>query len=383
MTVRTTIESVVHGGHGLARIDGNVCLVERALPGDTVEIEIAKRTRGVLWGKLCNIVNPAACRCAPMCPYFGECGGCTWLDFEYPSQGEWKQRIVTECLQRIAGVECAVDYRENSALRIGYRTRAEFHTNGKQWGFHARRTNRVVPVEACPLCHERLTEAYQRLKTLRLHNSVELVVNPEGDQVLVWSKTNAKKLRACFANVNTRDEEACRSSFRFDGRNIVNGTFSQSSLLLNRVLVEVVAQEAGDAARVLDLYCGNGNLSAGLTKARHIVGLDHNRHAVNAAAGDGHGDYRTGDEAAFAAALRDGPWDVILLDPPRAGAKAIIPALADARADRMVYVSCDPATLARDVQHLASKGWRIARVTAVDMFPNTWHIETVCRMERG
>jgi 23S rRNA (uracil1939-C5)-methyltransferase len=166
----------------------------------------------------------------------------------------------------------------------------------------------------------------------------------------------------------------------FDGAPIVNGAFSQSSLLLNRLLVGLVKDTLGPVDSLLDLYCGNGNFSL-QTKAKSVLGLDHDRFATNAANAIGRGTYRAADETAFCQALRQ-PWDAVVLDPPRTGAKAIINALAECQAQTIVYVSCDPATLARDLKTLTATGWQLLSTTAVDIFPNTPHIETVCQIKR-
>jgi len=167
----------------------------------------------------------------------------------------------------------------------------------------------------------------------------------------------------------------------FDGVPVVNGAFSQSSLLLNRVLVRTVRELAGDAMSMLDLYCGSGNLSLSLAPRGRLLGLDLCRDAIDAANAVRPGAYRRGDEHAFRDALRL-PWELVLLDPPRMGAKAIAQDLAVCPANAIVYVSCDPATLARDLKIIMAGGWRLTRAVAVDLFPCTAHIETVCRLER-
>ena len=390
MATTVSITGVAHGGHGVSRIDGQVCFVPYALPGDTVEVRVVRKARGVLWGEIERVVEPSPHRCAPCCPYFGACGGCTWLHFAYPGQAEWKQRIVKDALERIAGVAADVEWVEDEILRLGYRTRAEFHGDAGRLGFYAPESHAVVDIARCPLCHERLNAILTRLRETRIEGPVEITVNPEGSDVLIWSKQPLPRIEGLLVAADTpRDGAPAR--FFFDSVPIVNGTFSQSSLLLNRVLVRTVHDLIGPASRILDLYCGNGNLSLGLASpanqeigvpgSAHIEGLDHNRAAVLAANACGLGTYRAASEPVFERALSQS-WDVVLLDPPRTGAKAIAAALARCATDAIVYVSCDPATLARDLKTLMAGGWRVARVAVVDLFPHTWHVETVCRLER-
>lgn len=380
MATIVSITGVAHGGHGVSRIDGQVCFVPYALPGDTVEVQVVRQTRGVLWGAVEKLVEPSPHRCAPSCPHFEACGGCTWLHFAYPGQAEWKQRIVKDALERIAGIEADVEWVEDAALRLGYRTRAEFHGKGGRLGFYAAGSHSVVDIDACPLCHERLNAVLTQLRKTRIIRPVEITVNPEGPETLIWSKKPLPQINGLAATINT-PRSAARAHFLFDSVPVVNGTFSQSSLLLNRMLVRTVRDMVGSASRILDLYCGNGNLSLGLASNAHVEGLDHNRAAVAAANKCGPGSYRVAVELAFEQALSQS-WDAVIIDPPRTGAKAIAAALARCATPAIVYVSCDPATLARDLKTLTAGGWRVARVAVVDLFPNTWHVETVCRLER-
>jgi len=376
------ITALAHGGHGIARIDGQVCFIPYALPGDEVAVRIVRRSKGVLWGAIDRIVTPSPDRIDPGCGVYGRCGACTWLHFAYPAQAEWKTRIVRETLERIARVSTDVAWADDPDRRLHYRTRAEFHGDGTGFGFYAGGSHDVVDVIACPLCHPKLNAALATLRELRVRGSVEVTINPEGNDVLVWSKKRIPPVERAFERSQWPGAPGKRASFVFDGIPVVNGTFSQSSLLLNRVLLRVVRDAAGHGERVLDLYCGNGNLSLGLEGDRRITGLDRNRAAVDAARETGRGDYRAGNENDFLAAINAEPWDVILLDPPRTGAKAIVPSLAQCKAQRIVYVSCDPATLARDIKTLSAANWHVRSATAVDLFPNTAHVETVCTLER-
>jgi len=283
---------------------------------------------------------------------------------------------------RIAGLEVAVDCVCDENLCLGYRTRAEFHGDGTRLGFYALRSRRVVDVAQCPLCHVRLNAALERLRATTREGAIELMVNPEGTDTLAWTMRPNPKLRTAFPLANSLYGRGRRSSFLFDGTPIVNGTFTQSSLLLNRLLRQTVCQVVGTPSSLLDLYCGNGNLSLSFADSARVLGLDHNRAAVRAAEAIGAGTYRVGDESAFRKALHTETWAVVLLDPPRTGAKGILDALVACEAQHIVYVSCDPATLARDAKRLAEHGWRVARLRVVDLFPNTAHIESVCQFER-
>lgn len=370
------ITSLALGGDGICRIDGQVAFVPYGLPGDHLRVRIRHQARQVLWGELVEVLHPAPDRVEPDCPEFGRCGLCSWLHFAYPAQAEWKVRLVQETLRRIGRIEAAVGWREDPTARRGYRTRAEFHGDGKKLGFFARQSHDIVESTGCPLCHPRMNEALARLRPLRPKGDVAVTVNPEGEDILVWAKPRDERLTQAFP------DGAGRSHFLFDGVPIVNGGFSQASLLLNRLLVAQVKAWAPTDGTLLDLYCGSGNLSMALAGQLVITGIDHDRTAVSAAAAMNSGAYRPGSEAVMAAALAEKHWDCILLDPPRTGAKALLPALQSTTARRIIYVSCDVPTLARDLRALLEAGWKLGEVVALDLFPNTGHVEAVCWLER-
>ena len=377
------ITAVGHGGAGIGRLDGQVCFVPYGLPGDQLEIKVTRATRKMLWGELLSVVAPSPDRLEPDFPDWRRSGVSTWLHFSYPAQAQWKQRIVRDCLTRIAGIsDVELEWQEDPQLRTGYRTRAEFHGDGKQFGFYALGSHDIVDTIQCPLCHPSMNKALTRLREMELKGSVTVTINPEGEDVLVWTSFVNRKLRDRFPQSGTPKDERPPTQFVFDGVPIVNGTFSQSSLLLNRLLVNTVRELSGSPASVLDLYCGNGNLSLGFQNKTEVLGIDHNKFAVKAARRVGRGDYQAGHESKMIKQIAAGTWDTILLDPPRAGAKTLMPALSQCSASSIVYVSCDPATLARDLNILNGAGWRVARARALDLFPNTPHVETVCLLQR-
>ena len=383
MTEVVEITGVANGGDGVCRIDGRVCFVPYALPGDRLRIDVASASRGVLRGAVVEVLEPSEHRSEPACGVFGLCGGCTWLHFDYPAQAEWKRRIVSDCFERIGKLSVDVDWLDDPSLRTGYRTRATFRPGEEGWGFFAGKSHEVVPIEECPLCHPRLNVALNVLRNSDRVGPVDVTVNPEGEEILVWTEDNDAALLEHFPMANSRAGESERSVFEIDGVPVVNGTFSQGSLLLNRILVQHVRDLIGDASSLLDLYCGSGNLSRALTSDMRVLGVDRDSAAVGAAVSEGGGEYHAVAEEGFSPWIARENWDVVVLDPPRLGAKRIVPSLAKCSAEAIVYVSCDPGTLARDAAGLVNEGWRIDTVTAVDMFPHTAHVEAVCHFRRG
>lgn len=372
-----TIDSVAHGGYGVCRFRDRVCFVSGALPGDKVALRVDREQRGIQWATLLEVIEPSADRIDVAEPIHG---GNSWITFAYPAQAEWKCRIVEDSLVRIGGIEIECTFIEEEGLRTGYRTRATIQCDGQSVGFYQRSSHDIIDIESCSLLHPRANDALQTLRELKPRIAVDITVHPEEDIVLAWTGKEDGRIAKHFPNYNSLKDNRPRASFMFDNIPIVNGCFSQSSLLLNRMLRQAVHERIGDAESLLDLYCGSGNFS--LPFSSDVTGLDHAQAAIGAAAAAGRGAYRTANEDAMADAIASRAWDCIILDPPRQGAKKLAGHLARSQADRIVYVSCDPATLARDVKKLTRGGWSVTDCAVVDMFPNTPHIETICTLTR-
>ncbi|HQL96106.1 MAG TPA: hypothetical protein PL005_15630 [Candidatus Hydrogenedentes bacterium] len=378
------ITALATGGDGLGRVDGRVCFVPFAYPGDRVRARVVRRTPKAWWGALEAVETPSPDRIPCLEGKTEADAAYVWGGLAYDAQTVWKRRIVADCLARIGKIAVEVEWVGDPASRHGYRTRAEFHGDGRRLGYFAPGTREIVSVKSCPLCHDAVNAVLAELGPARLKGSVTVTAHPETGETMLWAPPGAGPyLSRRFANVNAPRDPRPRARLEVDGVPVVNGTFCQSSLTLNRLLVGTVREMAGACGSLLDLYCGNGNLSLGLARAGvRVTGMDHAGAAVRAAAETGAGDYRTGDEAAMGALMAAGRWDTVVLDPPRAGAAAVVEGAAAAAQARIVCVSCDPATLARDLAAFAGLGWRVKRAVALDLFPCTPHVETACLLER-
>lgn len=383
MTDDVDITGVAHGGHGVSRLNGQVCFVPYGLPGDRLRVAVEREQKRVLWARLVEVLEPSPDRVAPPCAVFPACGSCMWAHFSYPAQAEWKLQIVRDCFARIGKLEVEPAWHEVPEWRLGYRTRAEFHVQGTQIGYCRLGSHEVEDLAACPLSHARLNEALTRLRTCKPRQSVEITVNPDGDDVLVWTRMPDREVSRVFPSAQHLKSREPRASFTFDGVPAVNGCFSQSSLLLNRLLQQTVRKRLTEPASVLDLFCGSGNFSIALRSDIDVLGIDHNHAAVHAASTRRPRAYVAGTTTDMIRAIAQRAWTAIVLDPPRNGAKELAQSLGRAAAERIVYVACDPATLARDCRILAETGWMVRTLDVVDMFPHTPHVECVCELQRS
>jgi 23S rRNA (uracil1939-C5)-methyltransferase len=413
------IESLAYGGFGVGRTDRGVVFVPNTAPGDLVRARIVEDKGDYREAELVEVVEPSAVRRVPPCPYVPECGGCSWQHIEYPAQLEAKQRILVETLARIGGLDAAtLDLRPIIAsVEWRYRHRLTLRVGGEhRLGFYRHRSHRLVEIDACRIADEtvnaHLAAARQWLRgvstTLR---RLEIASTRNGRAVLVGiaegpfrhdDAYHEKFLRAhaSIAGI-VLSGKGWRRVFgkpavdlEIDGGLVIEtqGGFTQVNPAGNRRLVETVLDLAAldRADRVLDLYCGAGNFTLPIARrVAEVVGVESDgvsatqarRNADRAGLGNCWFIQQPAAEAARALARGGERFAVVVLDPPRSGAARVVEHMASLT-KRVVYVSCDPTTLARDLRRLVSDGFTIGPVQAIDLFPQTYHLETVVRLER-
>jgi 23S rRNA (uracil1939-C5)-methyltransferase len=414
-TARLRVDSIAAGGEGVGRLeDGRVCFVHRTAPGDLAEVALVERKERWTRGRLLRILEPSAERREAPCPHYARCGGCTLEHLAYDAQLRAKSRIVVDALARIGGL--AVDAPEvvPSPAEFRYRNRVSFSLRRGRAGevtagFHALGApNEIVDVDGgCLLPEEPIAQVWDALRggwgpdarrlpsgeTLRLTlrasaaGAVSLLVEGgyspgrPGDLLAaveglaaVWHRPGpgaAELLAGAPGLPETWGGEALELS---------GAAFLQVNRGAAAGLEGNVLAVAGDVAgrRVVDAYCGVGLHARRLARAgAEAVGIELDPLAV-AAARRGAPDGAVFVEGAVEAHLPDHlPADVVILNPPRAGVSAEVAEILAARpAGRVVYVSCDPATLARDLKRLGA-GYRLDSVRCFDLFPQTAHVETV------
>ena len=340
------ITDVAYGGAGLARHEGRVVFVPFTIPGETVRARLGKVTRNWMQARAVEILSASPDRITPPCPLFMRCGGCAYQHIAYPRQLEIKTHQVAEALRRIGKFpDPPVEPARPSPLAYGYRNRITVHVAPPHIGFHGTDPREIVDVRECLLAEEKVNEALAALHA-------------------------KKRLRPGPATL--------RSGPAGTGFRQVNDQAAE-------VLANVVEELAGHGELLVDAYCGAGFFAKKLrSQFTRIVGIDWDTRSIDAARVDAEPseDYRAGDAAELLPHILNKAHDaVVLVDPPAQGlAENVITTLLEAKPPRIVYVSCDPATLARDLGRLRD-GYDLQRAVPVDMFPQTASIETVCRLE--
>lgn len=437
---RAHIDGYSSEGLGIARIDGQVVFVHGAVRGEICDVLVMKVLKNAAFGKIAALVEPSPARREPDCPYYGRCGGCDFRHMSYEEELWAKRARVQDALTRIGGAEIAVEEILGAEQPLHYRNKSIYPISPTgEVGFYRARSHQVVHVEHCLIQKPEADALAQALRDyiarfrvppydeatgrgLLRHLYVRtscageslvcLLVNgsrlPHEEELVAMLRAAAPRLCGVVLGENTRRGNAILGD-RYRtlwGRDYLTDTLCGLELRLSvpsfyqvnhdqaQRLYEKALEYAGLTGRELavDLYCGAGTITQVLARrARHVIGgeivPEAIRDAEDSARRNGveNVEFLCGDASRLAAELRQRGLrpDVICVDPPRKGlAPDVVEAAASMTPGRIVYVSCDPATLARDVARFAPLGYRPVRACAVDLFPGTAHVETVCLLSK-
>ncbi len=377
-----TIEKLVYGGEGLARVDGKVVLIPYVAPGEVVRAEVERVKNDLFRGRVIEIVSPAASRVSPPCPYFERCGGCQYQHLDYALQVEQKAAALREVLRRVGKIDFTSDIAAIAGEPWQYRNRVQLHIDRGEVGYFEHGSRRLCAIEKCPIASPALNRAIEALNAHRdqlgsFTSDVELFTNETDLQVSV-SERAPRAVFSIFESIGTS------APIQYAGFQVSRNSFFQ----VNRFLVDQLVEVATDGSRgasALDLYAGVGLFSRALAaRFAKVTAIEAGKSAFRDLSHNA-GDRFSIENATVEEYLArvESPPDLILADPPRAGlGKTVVAELVRIRAASLVIVSCDPATLARDLQGLLGGGYGVRKITLVDLFPQTFHLETVVELQR-
>lgn len=390
--------NMAHGGDALARHEGQVVFVRGGVAGERVRARVTERRARFLRASVIDVLDPSPDRVAPPCPYAEVCGGCQWQHIAYPAQPAIKTAIVQEALMRLGGMAAPpVLPTLHAPAPLGYRNHVQVRpASGGRLGFRARESHRIVPIKRCLVAHPLAQERWLALRganisferaSLRIGaNTGESLVAIEATQrpdvtklppgSWVWMRGNAA---VTLQGAPWYHEELAGRRYRVSAGSFFQVHTAQAQRLV-RLVTQMLAPQPRD--NVLDVYCGVGVFALQIAnQVNQVLGIESAGPAIADARVNG---ARQRNVAWYAGAAEralaelGGRWDKAVLDPPRAGCAAeVLQHLARLQVERIVYVSCEPATLARDVARLGELGYVLERVQPVDMFPQTFHVETV------
>lgn len=438
--VRAVIEGYSSEGMGIARVGGQVVFVHRAVAGEECDILIMKVLKNAAFGKVSAIHTTSTHRCEPDCPDYGRCGGCDFRHMDYEEELNAKRMRVQDALQRIGGSDVAVEEILGAADTARYRNKSQFPVGAQGTvGFYRARSHEVIPVARCLIQKEQADAAAEALrKYIRrfrvscydetthrgLLRHLYIRTNEAGESLLcvlgngagapheeelaamlreavpqavgiLWGE-NRKKGNVILGDTyrtiwgaDTLEDTLCGLRFRLSVPSFYQVNRQQAQVLYEKA-VEYAALTGEET--VLDLYCGAGTITLCMARyCKNAIGAEIVPEAVADAwenarnNGVENVEFMEGDakDAAAELARRGLRPDVLCVDPPRKGlSPEVIEAAAQMAPRRIVYVSCDPATLGRDVKRFADYGYRAVRAAAVDLFPRTANIESVALLMR-
>ncbi len=384
--LEVTVEKIVPGGYGIAFAQDLTVFVSLAAPGDRVLVRLERVKGKTGFAEIESIIEPSAERGVPPCKYFGTCGGCDLQQLPYERQLSAKVDIIKDSLHRIGKIEIEQIPMIASPRPLGYRTRALWRadTRSGKMGYYKRNSHDIVDVDHCPILDPALDQTLQKFRSelggivaWEEKLVVEAAMGRDG-AVSVFSADSPEPTNEITVN-------AAGEVLAFDARMFFQGNLS----LVDKLVETAIGNSTGEYA--LDLYCGVGLFSLPLARRfKHVAGVESNDRAVHFgirnAKNAGLDNLRFFSEgvARFLFDRDPGKPDFVLLDPPRAGTeKNVIKRIISMEPREISYVACDPAILARDLRRLVDGGYSIDSVTALDLFPQTHHIETVARLTRS
>lgn len=418
------IDGLGAGGDGVGRLDdGQVIFIPGAFPGDRVRVAVESARKKVVFGRLLNVVERSADRVESRCKA-SQCGGCASKGLALAAQGHWKRQRLVDNLKKIAHVDAEAwlggIWQFGDGWRYRHRVRLQARWRSQRWqlGYHRRRSHDLVPLRDCPVLWPELEQICLRLGSAVAALPADIALQ---DVEVVYSRRDASaaarvRLRGGLAAMRPHVEPLAQHAglrgvevvgeherlrhgkleLRYDHPRadafdllFEPGTFTQAHPEANARLVESVMHwvQPQNGARVLELHAGVGNFSLPLARAgahltavesaprAAILGRRNVRHCGLAS------EFR--QQADVEAAMDAGAYECVVLDPPRGGARAAVERLAAARPPRVVYISCDAATLARDAALLCAAGYSISGAECFDLFPQTPHVESLWVFELG
>ncbi len=438
------IESMAYGGKGIAKLDGKVVFVDDVVTGDLAKIEITGKNKNFMTGKLLEIIEPSQFRVKPFCHLANACGGCQFQFIDYEYQLKIKKEMVEDCLKKIGGINCKIQKIYSSPMQKEFRAKIQLplaqtkKSKRVLSGYYRKNSHELVNIKYCPIqpnIINEITETFKKLaqeldfrvydeKTKKGYlrhlvfrysqkeNNLTLTVvvnsNSVDDKLIILAdelKDRFKEITGICVNFNTtKSNLILTENYKIiSGKDYIIeelldkkykisvGSFFQVNPKSAEIILSVVKDKIKTSDRknkILDVYCGAGTFAINLSDfAEKIIAIETSESSIN--------DFKENiklnnsnnielicDDAKSALADINEKFDFAIIDPPRKGCdKEVLEKLSEI-AENIIYVSCNPSTLARDAKFLLENNYKLNFANCVDMFPNTYHIETVCVFER-
>lgn len=402
---KVEVTKLDHQGRGIAKINDKIIFIPNALPCETIDVNIVLEKKKYYEGTIKEIINVSDKRIKPICTYFEECGGCQFLNMNYQDSLDYKQNKVEEIMNKYLGIKIKINDIVACDNNLYYRNKTTFHVKN-DIGFFKEKTNTLIPVDKCYISDIRINDIYKEIK-----DNIDLI---NVNQIIIRATKNTLESMVIFKTSNYVDnkriidvlknkvdsiyindeliygkgkiiENLCNKNFYISPSSFFQVNTLQAEKLYNKA-IEYANIKKEDT--VLDLYCGTGTIGiVASDKAKKVIGVELNRQAIKDANENkklnniNNIEFYAGDVGKILNKNNYKP-NTIIVDPPRAGLDSLaLSQILNIKPKKLVYVSCDLMTLARDLK-LLSNDYDILELTPVDMFPYTAHVECVSVMHR-
>lgn len=401
---KVEVTKLDHQGRGIAKINDKIIFIPNALPEETVDVDIILEKKKYYEGIIKEIINASDKRIKSICPYFEECGGCQFLNMNYQDSLYYKQNKVEEIMNKYLGIKIKINNIVACDNNLYYRNKTTFQVKN-DIGFFKEKTNTLIPVDKCYISDIKINVIYKAIKdNINLTNVKQVIIRATKNTLesMVIFKTNnyidnkkiidilKKKVDSIYINdeliygKGKIIENLCNKNFYISPSSFFQVNTLQAEKLYNKAIAYADIKKEDT---VLDLYCGTGTIGiVASDKAKKVIGIELNKEAIKDANENkklnniNNIEFYAGDVGKILNKNNYKP-DIIIVDPPRVGLDSLALAqILNIRPKKLVYVSCDLMTLARDLK-LLSNDYDILELTPVDMFPYTAHVESVCALK--
>lgn len=370
--MQVKIEKLDHYGRGITKIENKICFIENAIPQEVAEIEIIKETKKYFLATTKEIIKESKNRIKPICPYYDKCGGCNLDHMSFKKENEYKEIKVKEILEKFAQIP-------NNKIKsivydkpYHYRNKITLHNKDKKIGLYQKKTHEIIPIKSCYLVNDDLNN---EIKKVRQTNDDEIILRIGNKTKEILNSTNNKN--KIISYIGNKKYQISEKSFFQVNSAITEKLYNEIKEIINH----------SNSENVLDLYCGTGTIGIYISDiVNKVLGIESFKEAVEDANYNKvlnnatNCTYKLGKVENLTKEITK-EYDTAIIDPPRSGLdKRVVEKLLEIKPKTLIYVSCDPVTLARDI-HLLQQKYNIEYIQPYNMFPRTYHVECVCLLK--
>lgn len=399
--MKAKIEKLDHFGRGITKINNKISFIKNALPNEIVDIEITKENKKFSEGKITKIIEESNNRCKSKCPYYDACGGCNYLHLNFAKENEYKKEKIKELLEKYANIKENIIEDISYSEEYDYRNKIVLHGKNKKLGLYKEKSNDIVEIGKCLLVNTKINKLIEILNKISPSSDIEKVtIRTSNDEDKLMLKLEGK-----ISNINLLKERSdvliINNKLISKNNSIISSignkkfyvsidSFFQVNKTLTKELYDEILKYVKQLKpkNVLDLYCGTGTIGIYINDyVKKVTGVDYSKSGIkdakkNRKLNNSQNIQFICDKVENVIDTFKDNIDLIIIDPPRKGLdNKTISNIKRINPQNIIYVSCDPITLARDLK-LLSDIYNVTKIKPFNMFPKTYHVETVCVLER-